>query len=190
MLKINRRLIHTINYLFLKLFNINYSVILILLSIFIVNTSSAEQLHFVINGKAFHSNERQNNKYNERNFGAGLQYDFDNFDKYFVPFLNIGGFSDSNNNPSYYIGGGLAHRTKFRNRWKNFHIDAGMSAFIMTRLYPQATGEKSNSVIPGILPMISMGTESAALNIVYIPKIEITEESLWFIQLKLKTDVF
>jgi len=165
------------------------AMIILLISTLYTNSVLAEELHFVINGKSFHSNERPNNKYNERNFGIGAQFDFNNFDKNIVPFLNIGGFSDSNNNPSFYIGGGITHRTNFRNSWKSFHIDAGASAFLMSRVYPATSGEESSSLIPGILPMISIGTESTALNIVYIPDVSVNKASLWFIQLKLKTDI-
>lgn len=158
----------------------------------ICSYAMASELHFVVNGKSIHGNERVEKSYNESNTGAGLQYDFDETDKRIIPFINMGGFSDSNNNPSYYLGGGLMHRTKIRKKWLNFYIDAGITAFVMSRKNVSDTldGDGGTGVTPGLLPVLSIGTDVAAVNLTYIPDSQITGSSVWFFQLKIKLDSF
>ena len=169
---------------FFRLFN---ALLLTIISTSIYsNISFANDFNLTINGKSFHSEPRPDNKYNEKNLGIGLQYDFTKVDKNLIPYVNAGGFSDSNGNPSYYFGGGLSHRTKFRNRWNTFHFEVGMSAFIMTRMYQNTSGSKVNSMFPGVLPTLSFGTEYTSINVVYIPETDFTKVSVWFVQLKLR----
>jgi len=163
---------------------------LIIFYLFMIsNLTHANDLHFIINGISHHTNNSSEYKYNESNLGFGLQYDFNNFDKNLVPFINAGGFSDSNENPSYYIGSGLMHRTSVNSYKSNFHIDAGMALFFMSR-DRMRNSEIESSIFPGILPMLSIGTDTTSVNITYIPEIDNMGTSVWFIQLKLKLNSF
>lgn len=171
-----------------KIICIKNCLLIIALSI-LTERTSANDLHFVINGISHHTSNEPEYKYNESNIGFGVQYDFNEFDRNLVPFLNVGGFSDSNKNPSYYIGSGLMHRTTMRSYKSDFHIDAGMTMFFMSR-DRKTNSEIENSIFPGILPMISIGTDTTSVNITYIPKIDNIDTSVWFIQLKLKLNSF
>lgn len=169
------------------------SIVIMLIFLLGNSSASADELHFVLNGLSHHTKSEPDKKYNEENFGFGLQYDFNNFDRNLVPFLNAGGFYDSNNNPSYYIGSGLTHRTSIRNRKTTFHIDAGVTLFFMSRVYDDASENEyvnGNRIIPGALPVISIGTDTTAVNITYIPEMDETKTSVWFVQLKMKINSF
>lgn len=152
---------------------------LFLLSVFYTHSLRAGELHLVLNGKSFHIVKKPGVKLNERNFGAGFQYEFGRFKKHWTPYINAGGFSDSFEKPSFYIGGGLYQRFKLPN--SSLHFDAGMTGFMMTK-----ADVNDNKPFPGILPMISLGNDVAALNITYIPQIDTTGTDLWFVQLKFK----
>ena len=175
--------------------NIHKKILFIKNFIFIITLSIlteqtyANDLHFVINGISHHTSNDPEYKYNENNLGFGIQYDFNEFDRKLVPFLNVGGFSDSNENPSYYIGSGLMHRTSMHSYKSKYHIDAGMTLFFMSR-DRKINSQVENSIFPGILPMVSIGSDTTSVNITYIPKIDSMDTSVWFIQLKLKLNSF
>jgi len=152
---------------------------LFLISIFQTQTIHAGELHFVLNGKSIHINKAPGETLNERNYGAGFQYEFNRISKNWLPFLNAGGFSDSYNKPSYYVGGGLVHRFKMPANSLGLHLDAGLTGFVMTK-----ADVNDNEPFPGVLPMVSIGNKRVALNITYIPKITAIGTDLWFMQLK------
>lgn len=139
----------------------------------------AEQWSFLINGKAVHLEQPAGTHYNEENWGAGVQYDFKMTDSKWVPFVTASGFKDSNKNPSYYAGGGSLRRFSFGNENNSLHLDAGMVVFLMTR-----KGFKGGKPFPGILPVVSLGTDRVALNITYIPKVDPKMVAIVFFQLK------
>lgn len=157
--------------------------LLFLFSLFCVQSVRAGELHFVLNGKSIHLKEKPGLDLNEHNLGVGFQYEFNNVYKNWVPFLNAGGFSDSFEEPSYYVGGGIVRRYKFRNQLVNFHMDAGLTAFMMTK-----SDINDNEPFPGMLPMVSFGNKYAALNVTYIPKVSDHRNAteLWFMQLKVR----
>ena len=143
-----------------------------------VQNISAENVYLVLNGKSIHTQKKQGINFNEKNFGAGFQYEMDGISRHWKPFINAGGFNDSFNKPSYYVGGGVFHRFK---PLQNFNLDAGVTAFMMTR-----EDVNDNNPYPAVLPMMSVGTNTAALNITYIPDIDGVSDELWFFQLKIK----
>ncbi len=143
--------------------------------------AAAGDYSLLINGKAVHLESRPGVHLNERNLGAGLQYDFEPIRaRRWVPFLSVSGFSDSNANPSYYAGGGLLRRFMIAPRLDGLHVDAGAVAFLMTR-----QGYHGGAPFPGVLPALSVGTRTLALNITYIPKVHPKLIPLFFFQLKL-----
>jgi Antimicrobial peptide resistance and lipid A acylation protein PagP len=172
-----------ISYDLKKTFFISISVLL--LSIFYTQTLYAGELHFVLNGKSIHIEKKPGQNLNERNYGAGFQYEFASTYKDWVPFINAGGFTDSYEKPSYYIGGGFVRRFRLPRQLMNLHFDAGVTGFVMTK-----ADVNDNEPFPGMLPMISIGNRNAALNITYIPQLTDIGTDLWFMQLKFKLGRF
>jgi hypothetical protein len=141
----------------------------------------AGNLSLLVNGKAIHLDPPADKHFNERNWGAGLQYDFDaiGYDKNWIPFVAVSGFKDSLENNSYYVGGGLMHRFIPFDSFNAWHIDAGLIAFFMTR-----KDYKDNSPFFGALPAFSFGTSRVSMNMTYVPKVHPKAVKLLYFQLK------
>jgi hypothetical protein len=137
----------------------------------------AEQLSLIVNGKAIHFNVPANRHYNERNWGGGAQYDFNVTESNWVPFVAASGFKDSNNNLSYYAGGGSAKRFALG---YGYHVDVGGIVFLMTR-----KDFRGGDPFLGALPVLSVGTERVAVNMTYIPKLDPKWVPVVFFQLKI-----
>lgn len=153
---------------------------------FLASVAQAVELNLLVNGKAHHFENRLGVPYNENNWGAGLQYDFDSAPgSNWVPFLIASGFKDSNNNMSYFAGGGYLHRSKFTVGELPMHFDAGAVAFLMTR-----KNFKGGAPFPAILPVVSVGTDRVAVNISYVPQVEPKSSDLLFFHLKLNVGSF
>ena len=150
--------------------------LLALVGFLTVNPAQANEWSLLVNGKAIHLGAPEGSNLNEGNWGLGVQYDWIRPNSNWVPFATASGFKDSNNNPSYYAGGGLLYRFKF----EHVHVDAGLVGFVMTR-----EGYKDGDPFLGALPAFSVGTKHVALNFTYIPKIEPKSVPLWFFQLKI-----
>ena len=146
---------------------------LLLTCVFISPQSVADSIHLVVNGKAFHAD---NKNYNENNWGLGFEYNFKE-EKKWINFTNGGYFKDSNSNTSKYLGGGSKRRFLLSDEKDGWHIDAGLTAFIMTR-----KDYKNNEPFFGALPFVSIGTDKFAINATYIPKASPKLEALLFIQ--------
>lgn len=136
----------------------------------------ADQLHGIINGKAYHFNRSRN--LNESNWGVGFEYNFDKRGNW-IPLLTGSTFKDSNDQTSNYLGGGVKHR--FMLGLGDLHLDIGGVAFAMTR-----KDFKNNKPFLGALPFISLGNESVAVNTTYIPKISPKHVRLIYFQLVIK----
>jgi hypothetical protein len=145
-----------------------------------VAPAQADQWSLLVNGKAIHLDHPAGTDYNEKNWGAGIQYDFDMTASKWIPFISVSGFLDSNNNPSYYAGGGAMRRFAFGAQKDSLHLDAGIVAFFMIR-----QGYMDGKPFPGVLPVLSFGTDRLALNMTYIPKVEPKMVPLLFFQLKI-----
>ncbi len=143
------------------------------------------ELSLLVNGWSHHINPPPGSNFNERNWGAGVQYDFDRVEEHWVPFVAFSGFKDSFSDPSYYVGGGVMRRFDVAPRLDNLHVDLGAIAFLMTR-----KTWKDNHPFFGALPAASIGTDHFALNISYIPKVHPKLVPLWFVQLKIPLQKF
>lgn len=140
----------------------------------------ADQWSLLLNGKAIHLETPAGVKYNEENWGAGVQYDFTSKDSKWVPFLTASGFKDSNKNPSYYAGGGVLYRYPLGSEKNSLHLDTGVVVFAMVRKDFQ-----DGMPFLGALPVVSFGNERVALNVTYIPKVDPKLIPLIFLQLKI-----
>ena len=143
--------------------------------------AAADELSLLINGKAIHLGSPAGSNLNEKNWGLGLQYDWERASDKWRPFATVSEFRDSNNNTSYYAGGGALYRFQF----DSAHVDVGAVGFLMTR-----KDYKNGDPFPGVLPVLSVGTKNVALNITYVPKVEPKAVPLWFFQLKISLSSF
>ena len=137
----------------------------------------ADSLNLVINGKALHDNKRD---FNEDNWGLGFEYNFEE-DKKWINFINGGFFEDSLSNISKHLGGGTKRRFLLTDDKEGWHIDAGITAFLMTR-----KDHNNNRPFFGVLPFFSVGTSAVAINATYIPSVSPKFEPLWFFQATFK----
>jgi hypothetical protein len=153
--------------------------------VFHVNAANANNLSLLVNGKSIHTKKTENFHYNESNWGFGLHYEFARTTKPWVPFMTVSGFKDSNNEPSYYAGGGYMRRVMLSRKHNYLHMDAGLIGFVMTR-----QDYKSGQPFLGALPALSLGTRDVSVNVTYIPKVHRKMAELWFFQLKLSTNTF
>jgi hypothetical protein len=142
--------------------------------------SHAGELSLLVNGKAIHINPPADSKLNEENWGLGLEYEFDRTSDDWLPFVTAAGFKDSNDNMSYYAGGGWMRRFSFGTSRDPVRADLGLIAFVMTR-----KGYHNGDPFLGLLPALSVGTPRVALNMTYIPKIDPKMVALVFFQLKI-----
>lgn len=142
--------------------------------------AQADQWSLLLNGKAVHLEEQAGVDYNEENWGAGVQYDFDMTQRKWVPFITASGFKDSNENPSYYVGGGTVRRFFFGDEKSRLHLDAGLVGFLMVR-----KDFENGDPFPGVLPVVSFGTDRVAVNVTYIPKVDPKMVPIIFFQLKI-----
>ena len=141
----------------------------------------ADEMSLLVNGKAIHIHTQAGRNLNERNWGLGLQYDWDLADSKWRPFATVSGFNDSNRNPSYYAGGGALRRFQF----DGMHVDLGAIGFLMMR-----KDFKNDRPFPGVLPVLSVGTQSVSLNVTYVPKVEPKAVPLLFFQIKMNLGIF
>ena len=152
-------------------------ILILILAVFGLfgQTATADELSLLINGKAIHF-DAANKNFNEKNWGAGFQYDWAPVNQHWIPFAMASGFKDSNRNPSYYAGGGMMRRYQFN----GLHFEAGAIGFLMIR-------KDFNNDRPfiGVLPAFSVGTKRIAVNMTYIPKVEPKAVPLVFFQLKI-----
>jgi hypothetical protein len=150
-----------------------------------VGSANADELHLLVNGKAFHIHPPEGSNFNERNWGWGLQYDYVTPNAKWMPFLQASGFKDSFRNWSYYAGGGLMRHLVPEAGTNDLRVDIGAIAFLMTR-----KDYKDDKPFFGILPALSVGTDRVALNVTYVPKVEPKMVALWFVQLKIRIAEF
>jgi len=145
--------------------------------------AEADELSLLVNGKAIHINAPAGKNLNESNWGMGFQYDLAPIHGgNWVPFAMASGFSDSNKNPSYYVGGGLLRRFETTG---GLRADIGVIGFAMTR-----KNYKNDKPFLGALPAFSLGTKRFAVNMTYIPKVDPKMVALFFFQLKINIDAF
>ncbi len=142
----------------------------------------ADQLHGIINGKAYHFDRSRD--FNESNWGVGFEYDFEQSGNW-IPLVTGSTFKDSNNQTSNYLGGGSKYRFMLGSGDSSWHLDAGVVAFLMTR-------KDYNNENPffGALPFVSVGNEYVAINATYIPSVTPKFASLMFFQVMIKVAEF
>lgn len=150
---------------------------LLLITVCFSQQLMADSLNLIINGKALHE-EKKN--YNEENLGLGFEYNFEEKDNW-INFINGGFFKDSLKNNSNYLGGGTKRRFLLTDDKDGWHIDAGITAFLMTR-----KNFKNGKPFFGALPYASIGTDRFALNATYIPSVSPKFVALWFLQASFK----
>lgn len=151
-----------------------------LIGLGITSAASAGEVSLLLNGKAFHLDPAPaGTKYNEDNWGVGIQYEFDErINENWLTFLQASEFRDSNRNVSAYAGGGLMRRYEFFSG--AMHVDAGAIAFLMYR-----KDFRGGDLFPGVLPAFSVGTDRYAVNVSFVPKVDPKMVPIVFLQFKL-----
>ena len=127
----------------------------------------AGDLSLVLNGRSYHVNSSYD--WNENNSGVGLEYQFGTESRWKKSVM-ANGFKDSTDSMSYMAGVGLHRRFVQSERLAGFYLDAGLSAFIMTR-----EDVDNSKPFPGILPSVSIGNRYAGFNLTYLPKQAVEE---------------
>lgn len=122
----------------------------------------AGEFSAVLNGRSIHLGSSED--WNENNLGLGVEYQFSSQSRWRTR-LMANGFQDSTESMSYMAGGGL-HRNLFAtHRLRGFYVDAGLSAFLMTR-----EDVDDGRPFPGILPTLTIGNRYVGMNLTYLPK--------------------
>lgn len=122
----------------------------------------AGQFSAVINGRSIHLGASEN--WNENNLGLGLEYEFASESRWRTR-LMANGFEDSSEQMSYMAGAGLHRNLYSTDRLRGFYLDAGISAFVMTR-----KDVNDGDPFPGALPSLTLGNDYVGLNLTYLPK--------------------
>jgi palmitoyl transferase len=141
----------------------------------------ADELHLIVDGKAYHMTNRN---YNEKNYGLGFEYDLAQ-SKNWIHFINGSTFKDSLKNTSNYLGAGMKRRYKLQDNTNGWHVDVGFFAFLMTR-----KDYHDNHPFPGVLPIVSLGKQWFAINATFIPKVSPKHVNLFFFQLMFRLAEF
>jgi len=144
------------------------------------DNAHADGLSLLINGKTFHQEQPKTTHFNENNLGIGLQYEYALYNDKWIPYLMISGFRDSYKRNSFHAGGGMLRRFSLARIKKEWHFDAGIIGFVMTR-----KDHHNRKPFPGVLPAFSLGTDKISINASYVPKVEPKMIPLWFLQLKI-----
>lgn len=139
-----------------------FTTVALLAVLSVTTTAHAGELSTIINGKSYHINSAYD--WNEDNYGVGAEYVFSTESRW-KKSLIANGFRDSNKEMSYMAGAGLHRRLIETNRLAGFYVDAGLTAFVMTR-----KDVDNNKPFPGVLPTLSFGNSYAGLNLTYLPK--------------------
>ena len=156
-------------------------VLFLVLLLGLSTSSIADELHWIINGKAIHL---EGGDYNEANWGTGLEYDFTPHNNW-TKFIHASYFKDSNYNISKYAGGGMKRRYHLDDSKDGWFADAGFIAFLMTR-----KDYNDNKPFPGILPFLSVGNGPVALNMTYIPRVSPKHRALLYFQVQVRVASF
>lgn len=162
---------------------------LLLLSPF--STASAGSMQAVFNGKSYHIDSDYD--WNESNYGFGIEYEFEPRSRW-IKTVVANGFQDSQDNTSFMVGAGLHRRLLDGDRFAEFYVDAGLTAFVMTR-------DDINNEKPflGALPSLTVGNRYVGLNLSYVPRYAVRDfaradtrdpdiTGVVFLQFKLRLD--
>lgn len=156
-----------------------FAVLMLVLGIQL--SAGADELHVVLNGKAIHLDS---GNYNEKNWGAGVNYDWEPKDNW-VKFVHASYFKDSSYNTSKYIGGGMKRRWSLDDEQDGWRVDLGAIAFLMTR-----KDYKNNDPFPGILPFAALSKGPVTVNMTYIPSVSPKHKELLYFQLMVRIATF
>lgn len=115
----------------------------------------------VVNGKSYHVGAKED--WNENNYGLGVEYHFDSMSRWKTSAV-ANAFRDSTDRLSLMAGGSLHRRLVETDRLGRFYVDAGLTAFLMTR-----KDVNDNRPFPGILPSIAFGNRYLGMNLTYLP---------------------
>lgn len=137
----------------------------------------ADELQVIISGTALHTGS---NNLNEKNYGLGLQYDFNTHQRW-IPLINMASLKDSNNKTSRYVGAGIKRRFKLLSDSQRLDFDVGVAGLIMTR-----SDYNDDEPFLGAIPFVSLSNDWGGINATYVSKFEEDMLSFWYLQFSLK----
>lgn len=155
----------------------NYTVPLLFFALLVLPQAARADLSLILNGKSFHHDNTDDRELNERNYGLGLQYDFERR-RQWAPFATAATFRDSLDGSSWYAGGGVLRRFDVAGGW---HVGIGAVVFVMRH-----SDINDSRPFLAALPAATIGTDRAALNITYIPRVKAKGAAAFFLQLRLR----
>ena len=123
------------------------------------------ELSAVLNGRSVHLNATED--WNENNFGFGVEYQFATATRW-KTVLMANGFRDSSDEASFMAGGGLHRNLYASDVLQGLYIDAGLSAFFMSR-----RDIDGGRPFPGALPSLTLGNRFVGFNIAYLPRVAV-----------------
>jgi hypothetical protein len=156
-------------------------------------SAAADEWNIVLNGKAVHVGASR--EWNEDNWGLGLEREFD-VESRWVKVALANGFKDSANEMSYMAGAGIKRRFPLAPSVGDLYVDFGLAGFFMTR-----EDVRDNRPFPGVLPTMTLGRESFAVNLSYVPiafanavtNVALADPGLsgiYFVQFKIAPQIF
>ena len=121
----------------------------------------AEETHLIINGLSHHVDSSY--EWNERHFGLGMERELGSSSTWPKAF-SLNAFRDSNDEMSYMVGASLHRQLFSTERFDQFRISAGLTAFFMTR-----SDVNGNKPFPGVLPSVTLRNRDFGFNLTYLP---------------------
>lgn len=136
-------------------------------------------IYYSPGGISKHSKDRPDGeKYNENNYGASLIYEWkDDENERLKKYITGGLYKNSLDKDSYFFGGGIKNRLLGND---DAYLDAGVIGGLITGY--------NDSVIPALMPTLSIGKGPVGLNLMYVPEIDGLVPEIFMLnsQLKLK----
>jgi len=157
----------------------NFRITLLVLGMIFGATATADDLQMIISARSIHEGGSERNL-NERNYGLGLQYDFDHHPNW-IPLISFASFKDSNYNTSRYLGAGIKRRFRLSSAPDTLNLDLGAAGLVMVR--PDYNDEKP---FLGMIPFVSLSNSWGGINATYVPAIEEDTFPFWYFQFSLK----
>lgn len=151
----------------------------------------AHDVNVVLNGKSYHLDSSYD--WNENNAGLGIEVEFAEHGRW-KTIVMANGFRDSAEGMTYMAGAGIHRNIFITDKLNGFYVSAGINAFLMTR-----EDVNNNEPFPGVLPSLSIGTDTVGVNLSYLPRkaverttnssmVDPTIDGIVFLQFKIRLD--
>ena len=160
----------------------------VLLALAVSVSASDFKAAVTLNGVSLHLADRDHNRLNERNYGAGVEIEcvlcVSESGKY-VGLLAVGEYRNSNDRDSWYAGVGWKRRFLLTPQFDHLRLDVGVALLAVTGYL------ESSAVVPALLPILYFGGEHIGINVTYIPPLHPDVVPAIAVQLRIRVfDIF